>query len=106
MARLVEKTKELTKKAAGKADVTKAQVRRSARCKAPVKTIGRRFKEQKFSLHPYKEKILLSAEDKKERLAWGKKHDRKTPEDWKKKAQTRTDGARLSGQGQGKFGPD
>ena len=64
VARLVDKTKELTKKAAGKSDVTKAQVRRSARCKASVKTIQRRFKEQKFTYHTYKEMILLSAEDK------------------------------------------
>ena len=64
VARLVDKTKELTKKAAGKSDVTKAQVRGSALCKASVKTIQRRFKEQKFTYHTYKEMILLSAEDK------------------------------------------
>ena len=73
--RLVKKTKELVQKAETKTpkrDVTKKQIKRSGRVKASLRTISRRFKEQKITFAPYKEKILLSADDKAERLkfAW------------------------------------
>ena len=81
---LIAKTKELKKKADGKRDITKKAVKRSARCKASVRTISRRFKDRKFAFKPYKEKILLTVEDMKARLAWAKKHRKKTPQMWKK----------------------
>ena len=85
--RLVNKTKELVRKAdkkSPKRDVTKAAVKRSARVKVSLRTIERRFKERQISFRPYKEKILLSAEDKEERLKWAKKHAAKTPAMWNK----------------------
>ena len=47
---------DLSKKAGAKKDVTKSQVKRSARRKASARTICRRFKEKKVKFGPYKER--------------------------------------------------
>ena len=85
--RLAKKTQELVQKnekRTPKRDVTKKQIKHSARVKASLRTISRRFKERKITFGPYKEKILLSADDKAERLKFAKKHAGKSPAQWNK----------------------
>ena len=87
MDRLVKKAAELAQKSEKKSPkrgVTKAQIKRSGRVKASLRTISRRFKERAVGFKPYKEKILLSADDKAERLKFAKKHVGKTPVEWNK----------------------
>ena len=80
--RLVQKTRELVRKSEHKTpkrDVTKAQIKRSSRVKASLRTIGRRFDERKVTFGPDKEKLVLSKEDMAARLEWVREAQGRAP---------------------------
>lgn len=72
---------DLVDKAAGKKEITMAKIVRRARTKASARTVRRRFKARKIKFAPLREKILLTPQDKKDRLAFAKKY-MKNPKSW------------------------
>lgn len=79
--RIIEVKNKMVKKANVTSEVTLKKIVRRSRIKASARTVRRRFKDRNLPFRPLREKLKLSEPDKKERLAFAKKHKGK-PKCW------------------------
>lgn len=89
--RLVAKLKELIAKANGQKEVTVAQLKRSARCKASERTILNALHERRVYFRRMREKPVLTDQDRKDRLAFAKEHAGKPASWWRQKVHLHID---------------